>query len=598
MEYSKSVKPFISEKNCGDFAFLLDCEDSYLICIGDIGGHGNFKIYELALKIEKEVTLNKENKIFDLFNHISSMKSVKEYGMTLFIGRVNKELPVLHYICIGNLKLHLIKKNHVNILKKQNGVIGLEIPSTIEHNLIKLSDNTSIIISTDGINDYSNYLSEIVNIDDLKTISNTLINNFALKDDDALCFVFKYSGNNIQVRKKIHNNTFINNEKIDIPNYEEIVETSNDVSNSQSEVFALEKKYLFVSINNSLLSRTKVNTMVEYLQFDKMTSIRVQTIILELLKFDIVHLDVYVNEYTFQIHTPLNEELVKKIIPLFYDAKFNYIKDKFIIEFKILKYININDDEYKELKQMLFVGLDKKNYEIYKKEKEKDKMLTNQSKLASMGEMIGSIAHQWRQPLNEIGIKVQKLKYYYRKNKIDEDFIDNHIKSSMNTIKFMSQTIDDFRNFFRVDKKKTIFQIQSSIEEIINIQKAQLKNHDIEVEIKGKDFNFLGLKTEFQQVILNLISNSKDAFIKNKVSKAKIKIELKENKIEIKDNAGGIKDSIIDRVFEPYFTTKEQGEGTGMGLYMSKMIIEDNLNGKINISNINNGIKVSIFLGI
>lgn len=228
--------------------------------------------------------------------------------------------------------------------------------------------------------------------------------------------------------------------------------------------------------------------------------------------------------------------------------------------------------------------------------REREKALIQQSKLASMGEMIGAIAHQWRQPLNELSIRIQKLKYNYAKEEVNEEFIHTFIQKNKQTIEFMSKTIDDFRNFFRIDKEKRKFFIKESIEEVLSIQNAQLKNHNIIVTLEGEEFTFKGFKTEFQQVIINLISNAKDAFVENKIKEPKINIELRVHSIYIQDNAGGIPEDIIERIFEPYFTTKGQGEGTGMGLYMSKMIIEDNMHSKIKAFNKDNGTLMSIVL--
>jgi len=226
------------------------------------------------------------------------------------------------------------------------------------------------------------------------------------------------------------------------------------------------------------------------------------------------------------------------------------------------------------------------------------KILHEQSKLASMGEMIGAIAHQWRQPLNELSIRIQKLKYAYAKEQINEEFIQEFIQKNKTTISFMSKTIDDFRNFFRIDKEKIKFDIKEALEEVINIQSAQLKHNHINIELEGKDFIYEGYKSEFQQVILNLISNSRDALISNNIQSPKVMINLNKNIIKFRDNGGGINKEILNRVFEPYFTTKEQGKGTGMGLYMSKMIIEDNMDGKLEINNENDGVLITIDLRV
>ena len=215
--------------------------------------------------------------------------------------------------------------------------------------------------------------------------------------------------------------------------------------------------------------------------------------------------------------------------------------------------------------------------------------LQQQSKLASMGEMIGAIAHQWRQPLNELGLSIQNLKYDFQDGLINEEFIKEFIDYNKKTIMFMSKTIDDFRNFFRVDKEKKEFNVKETTQSVLAMLSAQLKNHNIEVETNGKEFAYKGLQSEYKQVILNIINNAKDALIENKTKNPKIEINIKDKKVTIKDNGGGIPKDIIERVFEPYFTTKDQGKGTGMGLYMSKMIIEENMGGKLSIKNEGDG---------
>ena len=224
-------------------------------------------------------------------------------------------------------------------------------------------------------------------------------------------------------------------------------------------------------------------------------------------------------------------------------------------------------------------------------------VLLQQSKMAAMGEMVGSIAHQWRQPLNEISINIQKLKYNYRDEVIDENFINEFIKKNKYTIDFMSSTIDDFRNFFRINKEKEKFSIKKAIEDTISMQSTQLKNNDITLNILGDDFEIDSFEHEFQQVILNIVNNAKDALIQNNIKNPIIDIKLQNNIVIIEDNAGGIPEEILDRIFEPYFTTKEQGKGTGMGLYISKMIIEDNMNGSLSVSNIDDGALFEICFG-
>lgn len=227
--------------------------------------------------------------------------------------------------------------------------------------------------------------------------------------------------------------------------------------------------------------------------------------------------------------------------------------------------------------------------ENIEKEKKLTSVMQHQSKLAAMGEMVGAIAHQWRQPLNELGIRIQKVKRAFKKGTLDELYIENFVSNNMDTIRFMSKTIDDFRNFFRIDKQKTLFTLKDTVEDVINILQAQLKDNNINYHIEVQETNVIGYRNEFQQAIINIINNAKDVLLEKKIPNALITIKSSLDSLTIEDNAGGIPEDQINRIFEPYFTTKDQGQGTGMGLYLTKMIIEDNMNGKIVVYNNENG---------
>ena len=225
---------------------------------------------------------------------------------------------------------------------------------------------------------------------------------------------------------------------------------------------------------------------------------------------------------------------------------------------------------------------------------EKQKILIHQNKLASMGEMIGNIAHQWRQPLTELSLVFITLELYFQKRKLDRAKLNKIINEANNQISFMSNTIDDFRNFFVSGKKKQIYKVSEVIEIASHLLSASLKNNNIKLQIDIiEDFNLNGYPNELSQAILNIISNAKDIFLEQKIKNAKITINTfcKDSKcyINISDNAGGVKISPINKIFEPYFSTKHAKSGTGIGLYMSKIIIEKNNNGKLSVENTNLG---------
>lgn len=237
----------------------------------------------------------------------------------------------------------------------------------------------------------------------------------------------------------------------------------------------------------------------------------------------------------------------------------------------------------------LLIMQQKRINEFIKSEKEKQEaLLIQQSKMASMGEMIGAIAHQLKQPLNSIGLIVQSTNMKYKRGILNEETMKEATNKSLIQIDFMSKTIDSFRNFFKPDKEKIEFNIKNAIEDILSILSTQLKNNSIEVEFQGEYISIVNYENEFKQVILNLITNAKDAIIerqkKHENFNGKIEISILQEAskvyIKVKDNGGGIKKDVLNKIFEAYFTTKGES-GTGIGLHMSKMIIESDMAGKL-----------------
>jgi len=233
--------------------------------------------------------------------------------------------------------------------------------------------------------------------------------------------------------------------------------------------------------------------------------------------------------------------------------------------------------------------------------REKETMLLEQAKLASIGEMIENIAHQWRQPLNNLALVNQDM---YVKLLLDKYDIDSFEKSQTlinENIQYMSKTIDNFRNFFNPNKAKKIFEVGQAIRETIQIIDATFKSNFIQLEIKDKSKNVINnYFGELEQVLIIILQNAKDILVENKIDKPKVVITTKDEKDEIilsiEDNAGGIPKDIMHKIFEPYFTTKFKSKGTGLGLYIAKMIIEKNMGGKLNISNTKKGAKFEISL--
>lgn len=272
-----------------------------------------------------------------------------------------------------------------------------------------------------------------------------------------------------------------------------------------------------------------------------------------------------------------NEKLFQEISLITKDGKIIPVIIK-------IKELNYNDIDYK----MVFI-LDLSEL------KEKEKMVIHQSKLSAMGEMISMIAHQWRQPLSTISSMITRMKLKNELNKIDKDFLDITLNDMNKYVQYMSTTIDDFRNFFTTDSKKE----STSLDEIVFSAKTMLEktflSQNIKIEIENKKLSKLNLpKNELIQVVLNILNNSKDAFLEKNILNPLIKIffeeKLNHQKIFIEDNAGGIENNILQKIFNPYFSTKNKKNGSGLGLYICKNILEKDNLGEIEVLSKENGV--------
>jgi PAS domain S-box-containing protein len=221
---------------------------------------------------------------------------------------------------------------------------------------------------------------------------------------------------------------------------------------------------------------------------------------------------------------------------------------------------------------------------------EKEKLLFQQSKLSSMGEMIGNIAHQWRQPLSVISSSTSAIKLYEQEGIYSKEEVIEFIDVILNSTKYLSNTIDDFRNFYKEDSEKIDFDVKLAINNSLNLIKTELVKQNINVVfVNEESFNICGTRNQFLQVMINILINAKDAFLEKDIINKAIFIDFyqdsQNNIIEIYDNAGGIDEDVIEHIFEPYFTTKHKSLGTGIGLYMSEEIITKQLKGQIFVSN-------------
>lgn len=289
---------------------------------------------------------------------------------------------------------------------------------------------------------------------------------------------------------------------------------------------------------------------------------------------------------------------------IFIEDAINVVNDLKIGKLSSRLHATAQAHELKLLKDVINTMIDnlesKINEEILKRS-EQEKLLIQQSKLASMGEMIGNIAHQWRQPLGELSAILMNLQVRHDFNDLDDTYLIKSIQQSNKINAYMSNTISDFQNFFKPSKDKEAFEISEACHRAIAMLQASLRYHGIEFYFDiSEKIEVLGYPNEFAQALLNILSNAKDVLSEREISNPFIRLHLKKGfkytLILIEDNGGGIPDDHIDRIFEPYFTTKYARQGTGIGLYMTKMIIENNMNGLINVKNTKQGALFTIKL--
>ncbi len=292
-----------------------------------------------------------------------------------------------------------------------------------------------------------------------------------------------------------------------------------------------------------------------------------------------------------QVNTNINKNIFAFLIFLFIAIIVTYIISK-----KIQNIINEKNafvNKATNELSMLNMQLDNKVKIQIEKTKEQEQILMKKAKFIALGETISLIAHQWRQPLNELGAILINIKLHHKLNKLDENIMKKKSQEVETLLSYMSKTIDDFRTFFKPNKVKNLFNINDSIQRVLHITQAMLEEYNIKIITNiNKSIIINNYQNEFEQVVLNLITNAKDALRSDNISSPIITINIYIKNyitIEINDNANGINKNLIEKIWQPYFTTKSDANGTGIGLYMSKIIIEKNMKGRINVNSNENG---------
>ncbi len=366
-----------------------------------------------------------------------------------------------------------------------------------------------------------------------------------------------------------------------------------------------EALFIFRPANNSVKRKTKeLNSQKEYA--DMITQINTNAIIAVDANSNILTFNKSAEDmFGFSAKEMLNTKLIDdKIIPLKFLDRHNRGLKNFIQTGELKNRDVVFELEGQHRDKTLFpirisfgVKIEDNNKIVVAniqnitKEKEKDELIIQQSRFAAMGEMIGEIAHQWRQPLSSISAIASGAKLRYKNNLIsDEELDETFVKIKYHT-QYLSQTIDDFRDFYKKNKKREPFEVNEIIDKSITLIDASYSEKNIELILKRDETKIMlsGNGSELSQVFLNILYNAKDAIVDKNVTDRVVILEvLQEGEyvvVKIYDSAGGISEKIKERVFDPYFTTKHKSQGTGIGLFMSKKIISQHFEGTIEVQN-------------
>ncbi|MGE4295895.1 MAG: sensor histidine kinase [Campylobacterales bacterium] len=247
--------------------------------------------------------------------------------------------------------------------------------------------------------------------------------------------------------------------------------------------------------------------------------------------------------------------------------------------------------------RLLSTRLEERVHEETQRRAGEHKVLLQHSRVAAMGEMIGAIAHHWRQPLNALALTVQDIRDAWQHGELDDRYLDENVTRSMKQIGDLSRTIDSFRSFFKPDNQAERFDPAEAIAQAIELLGAEMAHHRIEIGFDPPERPFLltGYPAQLKQVLVNLLINAKDAIVLRNVENGRIRIELQPGissvRLRVCDNGGGIEAGVMEHIFDPFFSTKEAGKGSGVisgsgvGLYMSKLIIEEHFKGRIDAYN-------------
>lgn len=601
MNYGIASQSSGSSKNSGDFIFTHESERGNLVCFGDIAGNSEPSFVNLKNEIKLIIDSHHDDEeISEVIKKIYDIPKVSETGLALFVGYIRKDLPLLQYAMFGDIKAYLASKHENKTLKTQAQMVAKTLLSNFHEHAIKFEKN-QLILCSDGIS--SNKLAKLKNFyftNDPQKTAHQISEHCSKEHQDALAVsICLDSPIHYHKSKGKHQKSLpeTNIEKTHVSTRIDNLQSSKSTSLKkaltpkvlapvsapfQPKQIALDVNWLFNISELPKLNKT-INELFNNVGINDAIRIKISIICNEILEQQHGDIQLGLSHNFLVLKLAIDNKLLSKIRHLFsYGTHFVLPDGSQCIGLHI-ESIPFSDDELFTFRERAIKGLDKEKYLAQRQQQKTEHLISEKTKLQSMGEMIGSISHQWRQPLNELALKIQILQSQQMMESVDDKTMDTFVDESIDLIRHMSQTIDDFRNYLKPDSAIVDIDASTVIKQTLSLQQAQLTMNHIDIKIIGDSFTFKANSSEFKHVLMILINNAKDALVERE-GERKITFTLAPKSIEIKDNGGGVPENMINKISQPYVTTKDKN-GTGLGLYIAKSIIEGKLNGVLNFSN-------------
>jgi signal transduction histidine kinase len=478
--------------------------------------------------------------------------------------------------------------------------------------MTKLSDGDILLVHTDGISLHKEqFMSTFRNTKNIDSITQYCVDNFG-NDDDRLCVALQFGiVNNKYFSLQYDENsdtdiTLSRNQKSLIPKIStNISNTSHTKSqsfsknnvgysnnsyqqlNNNDKILLLESKKLLIKKIPQSSVQSVISKISKLAQLDKKNETKIKTFLYEITKYS--NVDLYLDKSLLQIS--INDikhfkESLEFLFSHFYISK----QKEAIINIPLPYFISFSDEKFDTLKEMFALGLNDSEYERFKENERQMQKMSGQARLSAMGEMIGNIAHQWRQPLSVISTSATSLALKKEFGMLTDEMLFQACTTINESAQYLSTTIDDFRDFIQGETYEEEFELQSFFSKTLNIVQASIKDNYINLDILPyENVKMFGALNLLIQVVVNIINNAKDILVEKFVEEKLIVIEVSHTNekviIKITDNGGGVPKEIKDKIFDAYFTTKHQSKGTGLGLNMAFNIIMNSFNGTLEVVN-------------